>query len=136
MGGVDRSDQNVSLYRVSIRGKKWYFPLIAHCIDIAVHNAWQIHRKTGGVLDQLKFRRRIAVALLQQNTKQSWATGHCSRNEGIDIRFDRTDHFVIPQEKQTKCAFCHSKTTTRCRKCNKGLHVKCFVSYHSPSKHL
>lgn len=28
MGGVDRSDQNISLYRISLRGKKWYFPLI------------------------------------------------------------------------------------------------------------
>ena len=24
MGGVDRSDQNLSEYRVTIRGKKWY----------------------------------------------------------------------------------------------------------------
>lgn len=27
MGGVDHSDQNISLYRVSVRGKEWYFPL-------------------------------------------------------------------------------------------------------------
>lgn len=116
-----------------MRGKTWYFPQLADCVDIAVHNAWQIYKKSGGVLDQLKFRRRIAVALLQQNTKPSWAIGHCSRNEGIDIRFDRMDHFVIPQEKQIKCTFCQSRTTTRCRKCNKDLHVTCFASYHSPS---
>ena len=41
MGGVDRGDQNLSEYRVAIRGKKWYlFPLFAHCIDMAMQNAW------------------------------------------------------------------------------------------------
>ncbi|KAH1021938.1 hypothetical protein HUJ04_011421 [Dendroctonus ponderosae] len=39
MGGVDRSDQNIGLYRISIRGKNWHFPLIAHCIDLAIQNA-------------------------------------------------------------------------------------------------
>lgn len=56
MGGVDRSDQNISLYRTAIRGKKWYFPLIAHCVDMAVHNAWQLHNYYGGTMDQLSFR--------------------------------------------------------------------------------
>ncbi|XP_036337526.1 piggyBac transposable element-derived protein 3-like, partial [Rhagoletis pomonella] len=57
MGGVDRSDQNISLYRISIRGKKWYNCLLGHCIDMAIQNAWQLQRKQGGNLDQLKFRR-------------------------------------------------------------------------------
>jgi hypothetical protein len=43
MGGVDRADQNISVYRVSIRGKKWYFSLISHCIDMAEQNAWQLY---------------------------------------------------------------------------------------------
>ncbi|KAF2878864.1 hypothetical protein ILUMI_27307 [Ignelater luminosus] len=38
MDGVDCSDQNIGQYRVSIRGKKWYFPLIRHCIDTAMQN--------------------------------------------------------------------------------------------------
>ncbi|KAF5281727.1 hypothetical protein FQR65_LT14567 [Abscondita terminalis] len=44
MGGVDRCDENLSLYRASIRGKKWYFPLITNATDLAVQNAWQINR--------------------------------------------------------------------------------------------
>ncbi|KAF2881100.1 hypothetical protein ILUMI_25066, partial [Ignelater luminosus] len=39
MGGVDRAGQNMSPYRISIRGKKWYFPLIAHCLEVAIQNA-------------------------------------------------------------------------------------------------
>nr|CAI5821287.1 unnamed protein product [Callosobruchus analis] len=132
MGGVDRYDQNISLYRTSIRGKKWYFPLITHLIDTALQNAWQLHRARGGNLDQLGFRRRIATTLLLQNKKQSTSRGHMSKDEGIDIRFDHIDHLVIPQDKQTRCAQCHDKTTTRCIKCDRGLHVKCFVVYHTP----
>ncbi|KAF2888807.1 hypothetical protein ILUMI_17367 [Ignelater luminosus] len=50
-----RSDQNISLYRISIRGKKCYFPLIAHCIDMAIQNVCLIHPKAEGELDQFSF---------------------------------------------------------------------------------
>ena len=36
MRGVDRFDQNVSLYRTSIRGEKWCFALITHTILMCV----------------------------------------------------------------------------------------------------
>lgn len=64
MGGGDRSDQKISLYRVSIRGKKWYFPLISYCIDMSVQNTWHLHREQGN-LNQLEFRRNIACNLLE-----------------------------------------------------------------------
>lgn len=57
MGGVDRSDQNISLYRISIKGKKWYYPVIMQCIDMTEENAWLLHRRNGGKLDHLAFRR-------------------------------------------------------------------------------
>lgn len=41
MGGVDRNNQNISLYRVGIRGNKWYFSLFSHCLDLSVHNTRQ-----------------------------------------------------------------------------------------------
>lgn len=131
MGGVDRCDENISLYRISIRGKKWYFPLVSHGIDMMVHNAWRIHKDDKGMLDHLAFRRQIAVALLTQNRKKATSsTGRPSHNENIAIRFDMLEHYVVPQEKQTKCRNCHTKTTTRCQKCDVGVHVKCFVQYH------
>ncbi|KAL3198612.1 hypothetical protein MRX96_014427 [Rhipicephalus microplus] len=33
--------------------------------------------------------------------------------------------------KQTRCAHCHEKTTTRCEKCDVGVHVQCFKVYHT-----
>ena len=130
MGGVDRSDQNISLYRISIRGKKWYFPLLCHCIDLAEQNAWQLHKARNGSLDHLKFRRRLVTALLETNASSSNFRGRPSKSEHADSRYDRLDHLVEQQEKQTRCRHCHQKCTTRCSKCNIGLHVKCFIDYH------
>ena len=41
----------------------------AHCMDMAVHNAWQIHKHNRGTIDYLSFRRSIANTLLLQNKK-------------------------------------------------------------------
>jgi hypothetical protein len=46
MGGVDRADQNVSAYRVSMRTKKWWWPLFAQSMDLMMQNAWLLYRKT------------------------------------------------------------------------------------------
>lgn len=45
--GVDRGDQYRS-FQVIITRNKWYFPLFTHCIDMAIHNAWQLHRLRRG----------------------------------------------------------------------------------------
>lgn len=133
MGGVDRLDENLSLYRTSIRGKKWYFSLFIQCIDMAIQNAWQLHRLCEGNMDHLAFKRYIAKALLLGNKKTTatFCKGRPRQNENQLIKYDRIEHWVIPQDKQTKCRHCHQKTTTRCEKCDIGLHVKCFKDYHT-----
>lgn len=60
MGGVDRMDQNISKYRIGIKGKKWYFSIVLYIIDLAVQNAWQLHMMYNkSKVDQLVFRRTI-----------------------------------------------------------------------------
>ncbi|KAJ4437442.1 hypothetical protein ANN_17586 [Periplaneta americana] len=49
----------MSLYRTSIRGKKWYFPIIAHLIDVAEQNAWLLYRCNEENIDHLSFQRRV-----------------------------------------------------------------------------
>lgn len=53
-------DQNVAEYRIGVRGKKWYWSIATWIIDVSIHIAWQVHRKSGGKLPQLNFRRKIA----------------------------------------------------------------------------
>lgn len=135
MGGVDRADQNISLYRVSIRGKKWYFPIISHLVDMCVQNAWQLHRKSGGKMDHLSFRRTIAQGILETHKKiATYQTGKTSKNLHQTSRFDRLDHLIVYNEKQIKCKFCTKKVNFNCNKCMVGLHPKdCFYNYHVQS---
>ncbi|XP_036329436.1 piggyBac transposable element-derived protein 3-like [Rhagoletis pomonella] len=43
MGGVDLFDNAMNNYRIRIRGKKWYWPLITNAFDAAMVNAWKLH---------------------------------------------------------------------------------------------
>ena len=132
MGGVDRSDENISHYRIGIRGKKWYMPLLTHMIDLAEHNAWQLYKINHGKLDHLGFRRRVAIALIESNRKNAKrGPSRPSHHEHADSRKDQMNHLVIPQSKQTHCRQCHKKCLTRCKKCDFGVCVKCFETYHS-----
>lgn len=133
MGGVDRSDQNIGQYRVSIRGKKWYFPLFSHCVDMAAQNSWHLHRNDGGTLDQLQFRRDIGTQLLETYRKiTKKGPSKLPKNALQFSRYDRLDHLVTYHESQRKCAVCHKKANFVCQKCDVGLHPKnCFVAYHT-----
>lgn len=101
-------------------------------MDVSENNAWQLHRLNHGKLDHLEFRRQIVMSLLPSE-KQSGRKRHrrAQREEGTP-RYDGFEHWVTPQEKQTRCAYCHQKCTTRCVKCDTGVHVKCFILYHTP----
>lgn len=119
----------ISSYRTNIRGKKWYFTIICYCLDIMAQNAWQLHGLPNGELEQLAFRRRIVLALLESNS-ESRKRGRPSSLENVDSRFDRIDHLVSSQEKQTRCRVCHKKVKTKCVKCDVALHIECFIRYH------
>lgn len=60
--GVAKMDQTISKYRVRLRSKKWYSILVSYMIDVAMNNAWQLHRvcNPDSSLDLLDFRRCVA----------------------------------------------------------------------------
>ena len=55
-------DENVSAYRISIRGKKWWWPILTWIVDAVIHSAWIL---AGSNLPQLEFKRQIAQTYLQ-----------------------------------------------------------------------
>ncbi|XP_004780037.1 piggyBac transposable element-derived protein 1 isoform X1 [Mustela putorius furo] len=71
--GVAKMDQIISKYRVRIRSKKWYSILVSYIIDVAMNNAWQLHRacNPGTALDLLEFRRYVAHFYLEHNANPS-----------------------------------------------------------------
>lgn len=48
MGGVDLLDNFVAKYRIAVKGKKWWWPLFINYIDLALANAWRLHRLVHG----------------------------------------------------------------------------------------
>ncbi|KAL0879672.1 hypothetical protein ABMA27_003387 [Loxostege sticticalis] len=116
MGGVDRSDQNIGLYRTSIRGKKWYFSLFY-----------------GGEYDHLAFRRSLAKGLLE-SYKRSDKRGPCptGRSHRESSRYDGADHLVQYSAPQLRCKVCKVKSFFICQKCKVHLHPKnCFIEFHT-----
>jgi len=48
MGGVDLLDNFVAKYKIAVKGKKWWWPLFKNYIDVALSNAWRLHRLVHG----------------------------------------------------------------------------------------
>ncbi|XP_042530297.1 piggyBac transposable element-derived protein 2 [Dipodomys spectabilis] len=131
VGGVSRMDQNIAKYKVKIRGLKWYSSFIGYVIDAALNNAWQLHRICcpDARVDLLAFRRYVACVYLESNADASSPARRGRRLE-TESRFDMIGHWIVHQDRRTRCALCHSQTNTRCEKCQKGVHAKCFREYH------
>ncbi|XP_068213979.1 piggyBac transposable element-derived protein 3-like [Palaemon carinicauda] len=72
MGGTDRMDQNINCYRISIRMKKWWWPISSWVIDATIQNCWLLHR-----VDESNFHCCHSSATLQGHTlsrqNQVWA---------------------------------------------------------------
>ncbi|XP_060595676.1 piggyBac transposable element-derived protein 3-like [Ruditapes philippinarum] len=90
MGGVDRMDQNVEKYRISIRSKKWWWPVFMYCIDLAVQQTWHIYRATDAglrqPLDLLGVRRALVTVLLAQGRTPAVSPGRQEVHEWLAMR--------------------------------------------------
>ncbi|XP_057555950.1 piggyBac transposable element-derived protein 1 isoform X2 [Hippopotamus amphibius kiboko] len=71
--GIAKMEQIISKYRVRIRSKKWYSVLVSYMIDVAMSNAWQLHRacNPGASLDLGDFRRYVAHFYLEHKANVS-----------------------------------------------------------------
>lgn len=140
MGGVDRFDQSISGYRIGWRGKKWWSSIFTWLIDACVVNAWMLQKKYKSDTTQFDFRREIATYYCKHHGELPRGAGRYAtekRRSDKDtlltmLRFDRTDHLVVPLDKKRRCAgeLCKSIIRTACRKCDVGLCVSCFEQYH------
>ena len=83
MGGVDKVDHLMSLYRTFIRSRKWPLRLIFHMIDLAVTNSWMEYIRDcqslslgrRDKLDLVAFRKEVACALIQAHTSTLRSVG-------------------------------------------------------------
>ena len=66
MGGVDNVDENMEHHRISVCGKKWYFPTLSYLFNVCADNAWLFARQGEYDDDLLTFTRSTAQAWLKQ----------------------------------------------------------------------
>lgn len=130
MGGVDILDQCVNNYRIGIRGKKWWWPLFTHMINLTLVNAWRIYQIANGgdSLDLLAFQRCIVRHYLRSSTFKKRPSGSVP----VSIRSSEGGHFPKKLEHQLRCIVCHYRVRWSCCKCNVTLCLErdCFIRYH------
>lgn len=121
MGGVDHHDWLLGKYKTNVRGKKWYWPLFTRVLDMAVVNAWLLHKfiHKEQASDLLTFKRQIAVPYLKCNSGRKLM--RCSTvSTNVDSRFDNRSHFLEKRDQQRRCQ------NKPCKPC-----TPCFEPYHN-----
>ena len=102
MVGVDRMDQNIGIYMINIRNKKWWWPLFRFFVNLAVNNAFQLDclqplNQGQKRLDLLGFRRKIVQVYLARFRSEKTLSVIFPKNTqrvNLDIRYDGIDHWI------------------------------------------
>uniref|UniRef100_A0A8P4KPQ4 PiggyBac transposable element-derived protein domain-containing protein n=1 Tax=Dicentrarchus labrax TaxID=13489 RepID=A0A8P4KPQ4_DICLA len=137
MGGVDLSDALIGYYKVLHNTQRWYKTFFYHFMDIAIVNAFLLHKAIASVkgekpLNQKDFRETLAEQLAQVGSPSTarpvpppppprphhrpvYITGH--RANG-----------------RLKCRQCHAKTPLKCASCDVPLCLvvrqDCYNAWH------
>lgn len=158
MGGVDKHDFFLSIYRSYVRSRKWTIRLITHAVDLALVNAWLEYKNEAvelgipkpKILDLLAFRQSVAEHLIY--TRRPPKRGRPSENSVAetpkrqkyearptnDERHDGYNHFPEYDENKnnSRCKMegCKEKTHVYCKKCKVHLCFlkgrNCFQKFH------
>ncbi|XP_031343006.1 piggyBac transposable element-derived protein 2-like [Photinus pyralis] len=138
MGGVDLLDQSVNGYRVAIHGKKWWWVLFTHMINVTVVNAWRLYQLAfpQDPMDLLLFQRNVTRHYLRSYNKSIQRRSTSSRPSGSlprSLLDDPTGHFPKKLSNQLRCSVCHSRIRWACEKCNVTLCIErdCFKIFHT-----
>ncbi|XP_038149898.1 piggyBac transposable element-derived protein 2-like isoform X2 [Cyprinodon tularosa] len=131
MGGIDKSDMLVHLYRTPMKSKRWYMRLFAYTIDLAISNAWLMYRRDCKELkldsQSLKsFRievfkhasnQRLSVVRSGRSSDSLRAAfdvpkpvrGHRGSNPTEAVRFDHSVFHVPVYTHRQTCKYCSRK---------------------------
>ena len=143
MGGVDKADMLLSLYRTKCRSRKWYIRIFNHLLNLCVVNGWCIYREMGGEGCMKEFLVDIARSLMagveQVDDEEPPAKRPVRSLKGSDvpmsIRHDKYNHWPHQLEGQGRCKIhgCNRRTRFMCTKCELYLCVvgsDCFSEFH------
>ena len=132
IGGVDRIDKNVDNYRMGVRSKKWWWPIIAFVVDVNLYTTLQLYWKAVNNMririNKPNFRSKYGTALGLRSHPA--ATKPLEKRVLPGIRVDSKNQFLQSAIKQSSCAMCKKNSRKMCKKCKVNLHVICFEGFH------
>ena len=140
MGGVDRLDQNVASYRISIRTKKWWWPLFRYMLDVSLQNAWLLYRRSQAqeqnALTQLEFRRSVVRSYFAKHGTERALSAAPRRSRSstkvpLNVRLDGLHHYQGQLDSIRRCVVCKKNCKKQCLKCEVPLHNKCVIEFHT-----
>ena len=150
MGGVDKIDMLIALYRIFFKSKKWYHRIFWHMVDECVCNAWLLYRRdwdasarTGRHLNLMEFKFELSYCLrkqhkpCEQQRRVGRPTIYQQNNERRKFRIKRTvpmkpvredgvGHSPVALKRRARCnnIGCKRVITTFCIKCKLHLCIK------------
>ena len=127
MGGVDKADMLLSLYRTKCRTRKWYQRIAHHLWSLCAVNAWIIHREMSVVgHTYVNFLYKLAVDMISSHDHQpnseeedfEETQSSKKRVRSLDVpmtmRYDKYDHWPhlcdLPNSQRCKMEGCKRKT--------------------------
>lgn len=146
MGGVDKNDFLIALYRTFIRSRKWTLRVIFHYFNLAVCNAWLEYRRDivqkgqKSHMDLLQFTMITAESLAfygfpvnttkrgrpQSSTSSPRSSPVLKKGNKVhigpsdDVRYDNIGHYPEHQdghEQRCKLETCAGRSRIQCEKC-------------------
>ena len=158
MGGVDKIDYLISLYRIKAKTRKWPVRMISHFLDLAVANSWleycdfELEHGTPkiNISDLLAFRNKVGRALTvatvparsELRSAGSLASPSQKRAKKTimpvqDVRYDFFGHWpdcIDGLGQYCKLESCGGRSMVKCVKCNVFLCLNrsknCFTRFH------
>lgn len=120
MGGVDKSDQNLSYYPCARNGQKIYYKKVfRHLLDMAIYNAFIIYQKSGNTTTHLEFRLKLVEGLIQLNCdpQSRPKKGRLSDNTLSRLTERHFPDYLPPTEKKEsptrRCVVCTRKKSSQ-----------------------
>ncbi|RZC39473.1 DDE Tnp 1 7 domain containing protein [Asbolus verrucosus] len=119
MGGVDKMDGLIALYRSRIRQRKWYWPIFSYLLDASVSNVWLLMKRLNpndpNCASLLHFRRYIALGFL--NTYGKMPSRRRTATSSVNpSQFDNVGHMIRYNESARRCQVCKKKSNFICIK--------------------
>lgn len=137
MGGVDVSDALIGYYKVSHKTRKWYRTFFYHFVDIAIVNAFLVHRemacaKNQKPMTQKQFREKLIEELAGLVLPDFPPSPPSPPQDTLHL----PGHFASDSTKgRRQCSVCGQKTPVYCKTCLVTMCFQpkrdCFSAWHN-----